>query len=296
MADQSYTLECPHSPKKEFANVVQRKFRRTEQSRKLAEARREFVQKFGTSKPDRHKLTMMDLIFFNPTSNPMRSVSVINCLRECVIFFNISSQKRKEKDPEDDTKENLSDEPDQPEETVITDEENDGLPAPQIKIGPDGEITIDEKSLVIENKQVKRSQQQIQNSKLVDGDNNTSYGIYKKVKRTKLWSKKETLRFYRALNTIGTDFSLMLPLFPGRTRRDLTMKFKKEEKMNRTLIDRALMVPNTYDISEIQREVEIEEREEREKEKAKQEVEQLAKQQAEEKRKKRGEPKTGESV
>lgn len=75
MADQSNTVECPHSPKKEFTSVVQRKFKRTEQSRKLAEARREFLQKFGTSKPDkpdRQKLTMMDLIFYNPSSNPMR--------------------------------------------------------------------------------------------------------------------------------------------------------------------------------------------------------------------------------
>lgn len=72
MVDQSYTVECPHSPKKDFANVVQRKFKRTEQSRKLAEARREFLQKFGTAKPDRQKLTMMDLIFYNPSGNPMR--------------------------------------------------------------------------------------------------------------------------------------------------------------------------------------------------------------------------------
>lgn len=176
---------------------------------------------------------------------------------------------------------------------VETDEENNALPAPQIKIGPDGEITIDEKSLVIENKQVKKSQEKIQNSKVVDGDTVTTYGIYKKVKRTKLWGKKETLRFYKALNAIGTDFSLMLPLFPGRTRRDLTMKFKKEEKINRTLIDRALMVPNTYDITELQREMELEEREEREKERVKREVEELAKRKMQENRKKRGEKNPG---
>lgn len=161
-------------------------------------------------------------------------------------------------------------------------------------MGPNGEITIDEKSLVIENKQVKRSQAKIQNSKLVDGDNVTTYGVYKKVKRTKLWTKKETLRFYKALNAIGTDFSLMLSLFPGRTRRDLTMKFKKEEKINRPLIDRALMVPNTYDITELKKEMEREEREERAKEKIKQEVELLAKKKAEERRKKKEEKNAGE--
>lgn len=208
---------------------------------------------------------------------------------------NFYSQKRKggTNSNEDVSEEEKEGEADQPEEVVVTDEENDGLPAPQIKVGPDGEITIDEKSLVIENKQVKRSKEKIQKSKLVDGDSATTYGVYKKVERTKLWSKRETLRFYKALNAIGTDFSLMLPLFPGRKRRDLTMKFKKEEKVNRTLIDRALMEPNTYDISELRREIELEEREEREKERVKREVEQLARKEAEEKRKKRGEKNTG---
>lgn len=181
---------------------------------------------------------------------------------------------------------------DQPEEVAISDDENEEL-APQVKVGPNGEITIDEKSLVVENKQVKRSQEKIRNSKLVDGDSVTTYGVYKKAKRTKLWSKKETLRFYKALNAIGTDFSLMLSLFPGRTRRDLTMKFKKEEKINRPLIDRALMVPNTYDITELKNEMELEEREERAKEKIQEEVTLIAKKKAEEKRKIREEKNAG---
>lgn len=48
-----------------------KKLFRTEQSRKLAEARREFYRKFGTNNPDKQKLKMIDLIYYNPTSNPM---------------------------------------------------------------------------------------------------------------------------------------------------------------------------------------------------------------------------------
>lgn len=70
--DETTVIEPPGSSKKEFNTVIQRKFKRTEQSRKLAEARREFLEKFRDSKPDRQKLTMIDLIFYNPTSNPMR--------------------------------------------------------------------------------------------------------------------------------------------------------------------------------------------------------------------------------
>ena len=34
----------------------------------------------------------------------------------------------------------------------------------------------------------------------------------------------ETQRFYKALSQVGTDFSLMLPLFPSRIRRELKVQ------------------------------------------------------------------------
>lgn len=43
----------------------------------------------------------------------------------------------------------------------------------------------------------------------------------------------------------------MLQLFPERSRRDLKLKFKKEEKNNMALIDKALMHPKTFDIDEL---------------------------------------------
>lgn len=58
---------CSGPPKK--------KQRRSDIARKMAEARKEFYYKFGSKTPDRNKLTMMDLIFYNPTSNPMPYVS-----------------------------------------------------------------------------------------------------------------------------------------------------------------------------------------------------------------------------
>lgn len=43
----------------------------------------------------------------------------------------------------------------------------------------------------------------------------------------------------------------MLSLFPNRTRRDLKLKFKKEEKTNGFLINKALMEHTTFDIEEL---------------------------------------------
>lgn len=57
----------------------------------------------------------------------------------------------------DESKENVMQEikPNENNEQTA-EEDDDGIPAPQIKIGPNGEIIVDEKSLVIENKEVKK--------------------------------------------------------------------------------------------------------------------------------------------
>ncbi|KAF2879324.1 hypothetical protein ILUMI_26835 [Ignelater luminosus] len=224
---------------KEFSSIIQRKCKRTEQSRKMAEARRHFMHKFGNQIPDKQKLTMMDLIFYNPISNPM-------------------SQKPKKQIIEEIENDVEAKEEETQDESIINNEsdEENTIPAPQIKIGANGEIVIDEKSLIIENEETKRNREEIQKSKIVDGDFDTGYGIYKREKRSKDWSKEETLRFYKALNTLGTDFTLMVELFSGRSRRELKMKFKKEERVNRPLIDKALTQPVRFDITELRKEAE----------------------------------------
>lgn len=51
---------------------MKKKIRKSEGSKKMAEARKEFAKKYTEGKLDHKKLTMMDLIFYNPTTNPMR--------------------------------------------------------------------------------------------------------------------------------------------------------------------------------------------------------------------------------
>ncbi|KAK4347657.1 hypothetical protein RND71_033996 [Anisodus tanguticus] len=46
------------------------------------------------------------------------------------------------------------------------------------------------------------------------------------------WSKQDTQLFYEAVQQFGTDLSLIQQLFPGRTRRQLKLKYKKEERQN----------------------------------------------------------------
>lgn len=50
----------------------------------------------------------------------------------------------------------------------------------------------------------------------------------------------ETNKFYNALSTVGTDFSMINAIFPNRKRRELKNKFKREERRNGALVEKAL--------------------------------------------------------
>ncbi|XP_017771808.1 PREDICTED: transcription factor TFIIIB component B'' homolog [Nicrophorus vespilloides] len=156
------------------------------------------------------------------------------------------------------------------------------MPAPQIMIGANGEIIIDEKSLLIESSDVAKNREVLNNSRVIDGDNlDSPYATYRRAKKYLGWSNVETLRFYKAINTIGTDFSMMVQLFPGRTRQDLKVKFKAEERRNKDLIDKAVYNPITFDLTDMLREVEMEEFEKKQNQKRLKEIEEFKQQKAE---------------
>lgn len=155
------------------------------------------------------------------------------------------------------------------------------MPVPQLRLNANGEMVLDETTLLIENEQQKQNRILLaKNTVVYHDDLSGNYGYYKRQQRTKEWPHEETVKFYRCLNTVGTDFSLMLNLFPNRSRRDLKLKFKKEERSNPQLIDKALLKHNTFDLDELQRELD-EEEEQRRKEaelKSNSEVKELVKQ------------------
>ncbi|KAG8237264.1 hypothetical protein J437_LFUL011294 [Ladona fulva] len=86
---------------------------------------------------------------------------------------------------------------------------------------------------------------------LIESSSFTNYATYRKRSKGHDWSDAETLRFYRALNVVGTDFSLMQSLlFNKRSRRDLKNKFKREERRNPSLIEKALRYPGVFSNAE----------------------------------------------
>ncbi|KAF7836523.1 Transcription factor TFIIIB component B'' [Senna tora] len=46
------------------------------------------------------------------------------------------------------------------------------------------------------------------------------------------WTKQDTELFYEAVRQFGTDFSMVQQLFPGRTRHQIKLKYKKEERQH----------------------------------------------------------------
>ncbi len=58
--------------------------------------------------------------------------------------------------------------------------------------------------------------------------------------KTERWRTNETRLFFKSLQQCGTDFSMIEQLFPGRTRKQLKNKFKKEERLRPRLVSMAL--------------------------------------------------------
>lgn len=206
----------------------------SESARKLAEARREFLLKHENKTPDRSKLTMYDLIYYNPVSNPMKRSKGSDLLTRKISVCQ----------PEEIQEEENEDDP------------SSSMPVPQVKVGPDGQLIIDEQSLVIEQTNAKKNREVLAKEAIIENDN-TGHGFYKRRQKSKEWPKWETLKFYKALNTVGTDFLLMQSLFPHRTRQEIKLKFKKEERINRNLVEKALAYHQEFDTEMLEKSLAI---------------------------------------
>lgn len=70
--------------------------------------------------------------------------------------------------------------------------------------------------------------------------NQASYG---KRTKTETWDEEMTDLFYRGLRIFGTDFMVISKMFPGRSRRQIKLKFNNEERRDPQRIKETLMGP-----------------------------------------------------
>ncbi|VDQ08364.1 unnamed protein product, partial [Trichobilharzia regenti] len=121
--------------------------------------------------------------------------------------------------------------------------------APQLRIDANGNIVLDETSLLIK-KSENLDMKNLRHINEETGVLNVNYNSFRPPRdcHAKRWTERETTRFYRALSTIGTDFYVMEKMFPRRKRSELVNKFKREEKRNPYLVNQALRNRRTYDL------------------------------------------------
>ncbi|XP_039299310.1 transcription factor TFIIIB component B'' homolog isoform X5 [Nilaparvata lugens] len=194
--------------------------------------RKELNEKLKDGNLDKSKLIMRDLIFYNPSSNPMP-----------VWEEGISSEESVD-------------------DVEKTPTPTDYMPVPQLKVGPDGKIILDSTSLqVIETGGTKKGRNDIKNCEQVQENDSSTRKYTRKRnrriirKRRNVWNVEETVMFYKALNTIGSDFSVMETVFPDRTRRDLKSKFKREEKRNLVQVNIAMLLHSDFDLEGLKKEL-----------------------------------------
>lgn len=196
--------------------------------------------RYNKKPPERSKMTMMDLIYWNPPNNPM-SQKKEKKETDSVTILQPMEEEEEIDDPQDNsTNENLEKQEQEKQPSI-----EDSLPGPRVMIGPNGEITIDEDSLVIKRSNNKQNTL----TDVIQEVSECTYSSFRKHRPKHFWSDKETTKFYKALNVVGTDFSLMQNLFPNRSRQELKNKFKREERLNRKLVDIAIKNPQQFDLT-----------------------------------------------
>ncbi|XP_027848673.2 transcription factor TFIIIB component B'' homolog [Aphis gossypii] len=205
-----------------------------------------FSSKFKGQEFDKTLLTMQDLIYYNPVTNPI--------IKEPKV------EHKEEDDPDNDL-------------LPIDSEQKTTVPnnciTPCIKVGNDGKIIIDQETLTLNETGLEEKREELAKSKVIEESayHSRSYSYKRKKEASKQWSKEETLKFYKCLMNFGTDFSMIQQYYPNRTRAQIKRKYKTEEKKNLQLVNGALTNTTHFDSASIEDMLENDKNEEEEKKK-----------------------------
>ncbi|KFB38022.1 hypothetical protein ZHAS_00005289 [Anopheles sinensis] len=230
-------------------NKVARKIAtKQEESQRTLENKKEIRKRLiNIDNVKKQNLTMFDMIYYNPVNNPMQAPAMLGTRSGSSENGQKATDGRKSRSVSKSRSPTPS-----PAPTPAPVPKAAVQLTPQLKLGPNGEMILDEASLVIENEREKEIRDALASKDIVYQDEfSGNSGYYSRIRRTKDWTDEETIRFYRCLHTIGTDFSMMITLFPCRTRRDLKLKFKKEERLNLSLVNKALQHPKEFNLEEL---------------------------------------------
>lgn len=128
------------------------------------------------------------------------------------------------------------------------DEERDRAEAesqtgPQMRI-VNGEIVLDSSSLQIDrHANAARNAEDLEEVEENPLTRRINAGSFGKKSKAESWDEEMTDLFYRGLRMFGTDFMMISKMFPGRTRRQIKLKFSNEERKYPERIKETLLGP-----------------------------------------------------
>lgn len=115
--------------------------------------------------------------------------------------------------------------------------------APQVRLDDEGNIVVDSSSLVVDAGNSGANDGASMAVVEHGGRTHVTSATFSKRESATRWRPEETEYFYHCLAVFGTDFSVMERAFRTRNRRQLKLKYKKEERANPDRIDAALAKP-----------------------------------------------------
>ncbi|KAA0719840.1 Transcription factor TFIIIB component B'' -like protein [Triplophysa tibetana] len=205
---------------------------------------------------DPTKMTMRELIYYLPASNPMKSFTEEEEKTSEIVLPSSPKPTSSKPSTGPSVQENegedglLEDEEEAEAEADIAEETNaeDPLLVPRVKVAEDGSLIIDEESLTVQVSRMNGPNPAEDRDPIFERGSTTTYSSFKKGTYTKPWSNGETDMFYLAISMVGTDFSMIGQLFPHRARVEIKNKFKKEERINSWRIDKAFKEKTRLDL------------------------------------------------
>jgi transcription factor TFIIIB component B'' len=107
----------------------------------------------------------------------------------------------------------------------------------------DGQIMINQNSLVINQHAVEANihLETVEEDEFTHLTTSASYMRPSKALGPNHWDDEDTEKFYKYLKMFGTDFETISHMFPGRNRRQVKLKFNREEKQRPNRVNAAIM-------------------------------------------------------
>lgn len=191
---------------------------------------RRFRRRFTGEEPlDPRKMTMQDLITWNPKNDTIMKYHIDKRSRKCSTGISASEL------PLDNN-------------SVKNEDSMPSLPAPKVRVAEDGTLVLDESSLTVAQERPANIWETVDEDRVVRKISSLSFRK-SALRKGSPWTDLETELFYLILRATGPDFGLMHEFFPSRSRNELKSKFNREERTNWDRLKHSLSTPTLLDNS-----------------------------------------------